>query len=110
MLKALFVVAILLILPPVYANSVASTETKIKYISSYNQHRGGDVIFVIEQTPTACASGYWLTKDDPGFNANFTMLISAYHAKNKVIIYGSSDQLWPGSSGKFCKLNSISYR
>lgn len=88
-------------------NYVGVNNTKIIRVSSYNQYGNGDVVFVIENPIAQCSGGYWITKDDKGFNANLSMILSAYQAKNPVTIFGLPDQLWSGSSGKFCKLYNI---
>ncbi|ALU41478.1 hypothetical protein [Pseudoalteromonas rubra] len=48
-----------------------------------------------------------MKKPDPGFDANLSVLLSAYHAKSKVIARGHDDQIWGGSSGRYCLLYSI---
>lgn len=92
------------------ANYKGSPISKIASVTSYAQYGPGDVIFSIENSIPECTNGYWLKKSDPGFQANLSMLIAAYQAKSKVVVYGLPAEIWPGSSGKFCHLYSITYK
>ncbi|MEI8594388.1 hypothetical protein [Photobacterium sp. Hal280] len=93
-------------------NYVGSGASTIKMIHSYSEYGGGDVIFrLAESETTSCPSGYWLRKTDPGFDANLSMLIAAFHAKSRVVVYGLPDEIWPGSqTGKYCHLYAINYQ
>lgn len=92
------------------AASVGTTSTKIAFVSSYNQYGTGDVIFKVQDPVSDCADGYWITKADPGFQANLAMIISASEVKNTVVVNGLPDQLWSGSTdSKYCKLYSIEF-
>lgn len=86
--------------------STPSPVTKVTGMSSYAQNYG-DVIFKIETQMAGCEGGFWMSKGDPGYNANLAMMISAYHAKTPVVVYGLWDQIWSGSATKFCKLYVI---
>lgn len=90
------------------ANYVGSSLTEIVSIISYNQYGDGDVIFRLKKTMPPC-TGYWLTKSDAGFQANLSMLVSAFQAKTQVKVYGSPALKWKGSSGVYCKLYSLQY-
>jgi len=61
---------------------LGSPETKISSIASYSQYGNGDVTFTIENPIPECSNGYWLKKEDPGFQANLSMVIAAYQANN----------------------------
>jgi hypothetical protein len=90
-----------------YIGTIATTN--IVSVSSYNQYGTGDVVFKVANPIAECSDGYWLAKSDVGFQANLAMIISAYQIKNPVLIYGLPDQLWSGSSGKYCKLYSVEF-
>ncbi len=90
---------------------VGSAPSKIVSITSHNKYGGGDVIFSLEHSSAECQSGYWLTSTDAGFKADLSLLLAAYQAKNTVVIYGIPTEIWPGSSsGKFCKLYSVTLK
>jgi hypothetical protein len=84
-----------------------SPSTSIVFTGSYNSFGGGDFIFQVANPTSSCTNGYWLTKSDPGFNANVATIIGAYHAKSPVRVSGQPDKIWPGSGGRFCKLWGI---
>ena len=89
---------------------IGTTQTKIISVDSYNQYGDGDVLLRVENPVPECSDGYWLTKSDPGFQANLSLILSGYQAKNPTIVYGLPGQLWTGSSGKYCKLYSLVLR
>ncbi|ARC91955.1 hypothetical protein B6A42_07415 [Vibrio coralliilyticus] len=106
----LFLILSVLFSSYLYASDYVGSElTSISSVTSYNQYGLGDVIFQIKNPISQCPDGYWITKADPGFQANLSMLIAAFQAKSKVRIYGLPSQKWAGSSGTFCKLYSMSY-
>ena len=94
-----------------YANASTTGTTKINRIVSYTNHGNGDVIFTVKSPISAC-TGYWLSKDDSGFNANLSMIIAAFQSQSNLIISGDSDeeQKWTGSTSSYCKLESVDYR
>jgi hypothetical protein len=86
----------------------ASQVTTVTRFISYNQFGGGDVVFRIAN-PTVNCYGYWINKNDAGFNANLSLILAAYQTKTKVKVTGLTDQKWPGSSNFWCKLYAIEY-
>jgi hypothetical protein len=91
-----------------YAYDVWTVPTKITEVLSYNQVGGGDVAFSVANPTTNCPAGYWLTKSDPGFSANYAIILGAYWSQNSVKVVGLPDQKWTGSSATFCKVYVIS--
>jgi hypothetical protein len=92
-------------------NSVAaepSPLTTIKRFISYNQYGDGDVVFTVAN-PTSSCFGYWINKNDAGFNANLSLILAAYQAKTNVKVHGLTDQKWSGSGNFWCKLYAIEY-
>lgn len=94
----------------VNTNYIGSGTTKISLVYSYSEFGGGDVYFTIENPIPECSKGYWFRNSDPGFEANMSMVLSAYHAKSPVVIYGLPDEPWSGTSQTACRLYAISYR
>jgi hypothetical protein len=90
------------------AATEASGLTTINRMISYNKHGEGDVVFTVDK-PTSGCYGYWLTKADPGFDANLSMILAAYHGKTIIKVYGLDDQKWTGSANFWCKLYAIEY-
>lgn len=89
------------------AGIVGTPITKIALVSAYNQYGGGDVVIRAQTNVAGCEDGFWMTKSDAGYSANLALILSAYHAKSPVTVYGLSEQIWAGSAGKFCKLYNI---
>lgn len=89
---------------------VGTAVTKITVISAYNQYGGGDVVIKTETNVAGCEDGFWLTKSDAGYSANLGVILSVYHAKSPVSVYGLTEQIWAGSGGKYCKLYNIELR
>ncbi len=87
-----------------------SPQSTIATINSYSEYGGGDVHFTIASPSTKCPNGYWLRKTDPGFQANLSMVIAAYQAKSIIRINGLLNELWPGTTGRACRVYSVSYR
>lgn len=85
-----------------------SIQTTISTIQAYPEYGNGDVIFKISASSDIC-KGYWLSPATPGFEANLSLLLSAYHSSAKVHIYGLTEQSnkWAGSGTHHCKLYSI---
>ncbi|PAJ70140.1 hypothetical protein CJF42_26085 [Pseudoalteromonas sp. NBT06-2] len=69
----------------------------------------GDVAIKISNTPAACEGGFWLrSANTAGYKNTTSFLLSAYHAKTKVTLSGLSNELWTGSTSKYCRLDQIS--
>jgi len=86
-----------------------SPSSKILKLISYAEYGGGDVQVMLETNGTVCADGYYLKKTDPGFDANLSMMLAAYHSISNVVVDGHTDQKWAGSSGYYCHLYSVRY-
>jgi hypothetical protein len=84
-------------------------QQKLTFLLSYNTEGDGDVIFRVSDPAENCDNGCWLTKSDPGFGANLSMLLAAYQAKTTVKIHGDPAIRWPLSNVKYCKLYGIQY-
>ena len=87
-----------------------SANSKIKELTSYTEYGGGDVIVKLEINGSNCTHGYWFKKSDPGFDANLSMLIAAYHSNSNIEIHAHDNQIWGGSSGTYCHAYSIRYQ
>lgn len=99
---------------PVGAASVNSGTTTIKEIYSYaDAGESGDVVFTVNEASPIGSSecvGFWMDSSAPGFKNNLSFLLSAYHAASPVLIYSKDTDLFPGSSGKYCRMTIIRFR
>ena len=97
----------LFLLSPIVTALEASSETTIAEVNTY-QTSAGDVIFKLTSPATICA-GYWLSPAESGFEQSYSLVLSAFHADQDVIVYGldGTGDKWAGSSTHFCKVDSI---
>lgn len=79
-------------------------------VISYTTYGNGDVAVALSNITGKTCEGYWLNKADPGFQANFAMLVAAYHTKNTVQLYGETTLKWAATGAYFCKLTLVDYR
>lgn len=91
-----------------FSATETTATTSINRLISYNQYGGGDVAFTVVH-PSAGCDGYWINKADPGFDANMSMILAAYHAKAPVRVHGLNDQKWQGTGSFWCKLYAIEH-
>ena len=99
-----FTLAAIFLVNNVLATTITSTTT-ISYVASYSSNEW--VIFKVAAPISECSDGYWIAKSDIGFQSNVSMILAAYAAKSTVVVDAFIDKPWPGSSAKFCKLNSL---
>jgi len=99
---------ILLSLPYTASAVERTVETTINTLQSYPDYGGGDVIFKVDN-PSAICKGYWLSPNTKGFNANLSIVLSAYHSSSKLTIDGHPEDIykWKGSGTHYCKLYSV---
>jgi hypothetical protein len=95
---------------PCMANRVEATG-KITRLYSYSEQMGfdGDIAIVTSNPVAGCEGGYWLRKaSTEGYKNTLSFLLSAFHAGTNVQFGALSNELWPGSSAKFCRIDQIS--
>lgn len=87
-----------------------SVASEIQVLHSFTNSGNADVAFSLNTTSGVC-KGYWFNKDDAGYQANLSMLIAAYQANTKVLIYGHEEASakWAQTEVHFCKLYSVTY-
>ena len=88
--------------------SERSAQTTISELQAYPEYGNGDVIFKIS-VPSEICKGYWLSPSTPGFKANLSLLLSAFHTSTNVVVHGLSEtgNKWSGSGTHFCKLYTV---
>ncbi len=101
-----YILAFGLLLLSQYSIAASAITGKITNVMTYTEYGSGDVIFSLDASANGCDEGYWLPPSAPGFNTTLSIILSAYHAKSTVRLWGHDDQLWGGSAdSKYCKLN-----
>lgn len=108
-MKKLLSVLVLLYPLAVVAVTQESPKTSVKKIVSYSERGRGDVVVQLTKNGSQCSSGYWLRKTDPGFQANYEMLLWAFQeGLSSVVIEGNSLRLWSGASmGVYCHIANV---
>lgn len=54
-----------------------------------------------------CDGGFWLSPLDKGFKSNLALVLWGHSISASVVVYGQSDQLWPGSGAKYCRVYAV---
>jgi hypothetical protein len=80
----------------------------ISYLG-YSDYGGGDVIFSLEANVPGCEDGFWIRASDPGFERNYSTLISAYLSGRPVRVIADNAAIWNGSGGAYCRLYAIGF-
>lgn len=117
MRKIIVVISLLLSANITFAGVGSYPNNEILKIGFYTTFGDGDVIIIgtnIGAHGTPCESGFWLSPNDPGFQSALSAILSAYHAKTKVHIHANNiDSVginrWAGSSGWYCRIDSVGY-
>lgn len=87
------------------AQLVATSE--ITQILSYEMYGGGDLLVKLATPRPECEGGAWLSKSDPGFEQNVSIILSARMSNRPITLYLDSNVIWPGSTTRFCRLYAI---
>lgn len=97
--------AVLLASPAVLASTEYYASTTITKVTTYATYNRGDVIIQTQSDTGECADGFWMDKDDIGYESTLSAALSAMHAGSNVAIEGSTTQGWIGTTeGKYCHL------
>lgn len=73
----------------------------------YPEYGGGDVTFQTETPIAGCEAGFWLRPTDPGFKNAYAVVLTSYTTKSPVRVWAHDDSLWPGSSGRWCRVYAM---
>ena len=102
-----YLLSMMFISMPAIGGLEKSGTTEVETVLSYNVFGSGDLTFRIKDDLGNCEGGFWFNKNDPGYEANISTLLSAFHANAKVKVQGHSDQRWTGSHSNYCHLYLI---
>lgn len=102
-------VAVFLIQAPEAISAVTShaRQVRITQLYVYPDYGGGDVTAVLDDPIPGCEAGVWISPSSPGFKAAFATLLMLQNTGGLARIWVHDDQLWPGSSGRHCKVHTI---
>ncbi len=108
-MKPFFLLVLIFLSYGVRADRVTVTG-KIERLYTYSEQVGfdGDVAVVMSTNIAGCEGGFWLRKaDTEGFRNTLSFLLSAFHAGTTVQAGGLNNEIWSGSSSKFCRLDQL---
>jgi hypothetical protein len=92
------------LLGPASAAVAGSSQVVVNEVFVFSEFGGGDVGFLTSSPIAGCEAGYWLRVSDPGFKSLYAMLMMAYATKSVVRVSAYDDSLWPGSNGRYCRV------
>lgn len=90
-----------------HASDVVATAVTVTTYIAYTDFGNGDVIFVVSAAPSGCGAGFWLPASAAGFKTLFATLVVAYTTKASMSVDADPTQLWPGSSGQYCRVTDL---
>jgi hypothetical protein len=99
-----FALGALLVALSAHAAITDNSVGEITAIYSYSDYGTGDVVITVQNAPAACQHGYWIRMTDVGAKTVYAQVLAAFHAKTGLRVGGYDDQLWAGSSGKYCRI------
>ncbi len=98
---------------PIYSHAIVqeSAKSSIKKLTAYPSLEGGNVVVQLERNGYGCRSGYWISNNDPGFEATYTMLLDAFKSgKDTIVIEGDSLESWSTAiKDSYCHIDSVQY-
>ena len=89
--------------------SQVTTEGAVEDIFVHPGYEAGEVVFKLSSSVLGCEKGFWFKSSDSAANLAESILLSARVTHESVKAIGETTDLWPGSSGKYCRLKRISY-
>jgi hypothetical protein len=97
------------------AISLGAEQSETSTISWMMTYQGSlwpvaDTTFSLTNGPAGTCVGFWLRPSDPGYQANYATLLAAQISKRAITVYALDDQLWTGSSTKYCLVDSIKWQ
>lgn len=74
---------------------------------AYSTFDNGDFVFTTTSLPTGCGSGWYVKPTDGGYKTIIAVVMTAQAAGLQVIVYGDTSDLWAGSSGQYCHVQTV---
>lgn len=104
-MKKLILGLLLISFQGLYAKTLVNTSpTKITHIFTYATAKA--FALRVEQADGECF-GYWVHTDSLGYETLLSVALSAKHTNSSVKIYADKDNIWTGSSHKYCHVHSL---
>lgn len=84
-----------------------SSVAKVSRIVTSTNVGDGDVYFSLTTNGAICTYGYFITKSQKGFDASFSLLLSAYHAQTTLKVNAIETSRWANSGSPVCEAYSL---
>jgi hypothetical protein len=106
---AVIAVALGIIVPPDASATIVTPGSAVMIVQSYayTQYDSGDFVFSTNLAAAGCGSGWYIKGTDPGFRAAVSTVLTAQAAGLQVIVYGDNSDLWVGSTGQYCRVQTV---
>ena len=91
-----------------WATVVGGTVGTISAVWSYTDFGTGDVVIIVANPLATCQQGFWLRMTDVGAKQTYAMILTYQAMGLSLNAYGYVDQLWSGTSGRYCRLQALS--
>jgi hypothetical protein len=91
------------------AAAIVTPGTAVTVVKSYaySNFDGGDFVFATSSAAPGCGSGWYVKPTDGGYRAIIAVVLAAQSAGVQVIVYGDNSDLWAGSSGQYCRVQTV---
>jgi hypothetical protein len=87
--------------------AVVHATGSVTVLLTYANFGNGDVMVRLSSNHPSCVDGYWLSPSQPGFKTNLAFLLAARAAGEAVLIGAEDTLLWPGSTGRYCRIDFV---
>jgi hypothetical protein len=106
---AVIAVALGIVVPPDASATVVTPGSAVAIVQSYayTTFDGGDFVFSTSIAAAGCGSGWYMKATDPGYKAAVSTVLTAQAAGLQVIVYGDNADLWVGSTGQYCRVQTV---
>jgi hypothetical protein len=106
---AVIAVALGIVAPPDASATVVTPGSAVTIVQSYayTMFDGGDFVFSTSIAAAGCGSGWYMKATDPGYRAAVSTVLTAQAAGLQVIVYGDNADLWVGSTGQYCRVQTV---
>jgi hypothetical protein len=92
---------------PGFADQVTGNVGQLTELWTYSDYGAGDVVVSVQSPLPTCQHGFWLRMTDVGAKTVFAQLLAAFHTKTSLRVYAYDDQIWAGSSGRYCRIYTL---
>ena len=86
------------------ANLTAPQAVQVTSISGSRSTANGYFLFTTSTPVAGCESGFWLPTTDATHAPHLARVNAALISKSALLVSGDRDQVWAGSTDRYCRL------